>query len=270
MTATELPFLRLCREVDILEVEPASSLTEADKARYEWQLNVPGFGEDAQVKLKNSTVLVSRCGGLGGLVAYELAAAGIGRLILAHGGNLKESDLNRQLLMTADWVGKPRVESAARRLQELNPHLEIVAIPENISEHNAAALVKQADVVVDCAPLFEERFAMNHEVVRQRKVMVDCAMYNLEAQITTILPGQTPCLRCLFPDNPSAWKRRFPVIGAVSGSAGCIGAMEAIKVITGLGKPLYGQLLVYELENLSFRKLKLRRNPDCFECRGLL
>ncbi len=133
-------------------------LTDEERAIYEWQLDVTGFGEAGQEKLKNASVLVSRCGGLGGVVAYELAAAGIGKLIIVHGGNVKESDLNRQLLMTYDWLGKPRVESAERRLKELNPSLEVVAINENINEHNVSQLVAEADVIVDAAPLFEERF----------------------------------------------------------------------------------------------------------------
>src|SRR6267154_1997407 len=116
-------------------------LTDADKARYEWQLWVDGFGEAGQERLKGASVLISRCGGVGGAVAYELAAAGVGRLVLAHAGNLKPSDLNRQILMTEDWIGKPRVECAARRLRELNPRLEILAVGENVSEANVERLV---------------------------------------------------------------------------------------------------------------------------------
>ncbi|MBL8028238.1 MAG: HesA/MoeB/ThiF family protein [Fibrobacteres bacterium] len=241
-------------------------LTEYEKERYGWQLNVRGHGETGQEKLKAATVLVSRVGGLGGLVAYELAAAGVGKIIIAHGGILTVDDLNRQLLMTDDWIGKPRVECAAKRLKELNPHIEIKAVPENISEQNAASLVEEADVVVDCAPLFVERYAMNREVVRQNKVLVDCAMFNLEAQVTTIVPGKTPCLRCLYPENPPAWKRRFPVFGAVSGTVGCIGAMEAIKVISGFGEPLYNTLLCMDLESMLVRRMKIKRNPNCSEC----
>ncbi len=191
-------------------------LTQEELAIYEWQLDVPDHGIEGQERLKNSTVLVSRCGGLGSVVAYELAAAGVGTLILAHGGNVKHSDLNRQLLMTQDWLGKPRVESAERRLKELNPRLNIISVPENINENNAAKLVGMADVILDAAPLFEERYLMNREAIQQGKPLVDCAMYELEAQIMTIFPGETACLSCLYPDKPAAWKRKFPVFGAVS------------------------------------------------------
>ncbi len=213
-------------------------------------------------------MLVSRCGGLGSVVAYELAAAGIGKLVLAHAGNVKPSDLNRQLLMTHDWLGKPRVESASRRLRELNPRLEVVAIGENVNEENAAALVGQVDVVVDCAPLFTERYLMNREAVRQNKPLVECAMYELDAQLTTVVPAATPCLACLYPEDPPAWRREFPVFGAVSGTIGCLGAMEAIKLIAGLGEPLAGRLLTCDLRDMDFRVRTISRNPDCAVCGG--
>lgn len=241
-------------------------LTEKELAVYEWQLDVPGFGVEGQEKLKNSSVLISRCGGLGSVVAYELAAAGVGKLILAHGGNVVPSDLNRQLLMTDAGLGKSRIDSVERRLKELNPRLEIVAIGENINENNVAELVSQADVVVDAAPLFEERFLMNREAVRQKKVLVDCAMYELEAQITTIIPGETPCLSCLYPEKPVAWKRKFPVFGAVSGTVACLGAMEAIKVLSGLGETLSGKLLTLNLRDMSFNELSINKNKKCSIC----
>ena len=174
-------------------------LDREERATYGWQMDVPGFGEEGQEQLKAASVLVTRCGGLGGVVAYQLAAAGIGRLVLAHAGDVRPSDLNRQLLMTHDWIGRPRIESAARRLRELNPRLEVVGVPENAGEANAAELVAQADVVVDCAPLFEERFALNRAVVEQGKPMVECAVYELQGQVTTLRPGATPCLACLYP-----------------------------------------------------------------------
>ncbi len=211
-------------------------------------------------------MLVSRVGGLGSVVAYELAAAGIGTLVLAHAGDVKPSDLNRQLLMTHDWLGKPRIESAARRLQELNPRLNVIAVGENVSEENAAALVGQVDLVVDCAPLFEERFAMNRQAVLQRKPFVECAMYELEANITTMLPGETPCMACLTPAKPSAWTREFPVFGAVSGTVGCMAAMEAIKVLAGFGQPLAGELLAFDLRDMTFSRRRISRNPDCPVC----
>lgn len=244
-------------------------LTAEERAIYEWQMWLPGFGEAAQRRLKSASVLISRVGGLGGNVAYQLAAAGVGRLLLAHGGNLRPSDLNRQLLQTHDHIGQPRMASIVRRLRDLNPRLEIIAVPENISDANAPALVAQADVVVDAAPMFEERLALNRAAVAARRPMVECAVYAFEAHLTTFIPGRTGCLQCLVPEVPPEWRRQFPVLGAVSGTAGCLGAVEVVKLLTGLGDPLAGTRLVMDLGTMEFRRLKAPRRLDCPICNGV-
>jgi len=242
------------------------SLTPEERATYEWQMWVEDFGDSGQEKLRSASVLISRVGGLGSVVAYELAAAGIGRMVLAHGGDVRPSDLNRQLLMTHDWIGKPRIESITRRLLELNPRLEIEAHGENVNLDNAGALVANADLVVDCAPLFEERFALNSACVAQGKPMVEAAVFELQGQLTTIVPGVTPCLACIYPASPPLWKRQFPVFGAVSATVGAMAAMEAIKKIAGIGDLLTGQLLTYDLRTMTFDRRRLRRAPDCPVC----
>lgn len=244
-------------------------LTDEERAIYQWQMWVPDFGEAGQERLKNASVMISRVGGIGGLVAYQLAAAGVGKLVLAHAGNVQPGDLNRQLLITHDWIGRPRIESIERRLLELNPRLQIVAVNANVNEENAAELVSMSDVIVDCAPLFTERLALNRQAVLQRKPIIECAMYELEAQLTTIVPGHTACLSCLFPIEPPTWKREFPVFGAVSGSVACMGAMEAIKLISGIGTPLLNRWLRYDLREMQFRTLTISRRIDCEVC-GLL
>ena len=241
-------------------------LTSLEQEIYSWQTTIDAFGETGQRRLRAASVMISRIGGLGGLVAYELAAAGIGRLILAHAGNLRLSDLNRQLLMTQSALDTPRIDCAVQRLQELNPRLEITSLPENVSDANVSELVAQADVVIDCAPLFEERFFMNREAVRQGKPLVECAMFELEAHITSFKPGVTGCLQCLYPEKPDYWQRRFPVFGAVAGMAGCLGAMEAIKIIADLGEPLYGRLLTCDLKSMKFNQVRLRPRPGCPVC----
>ena len=243
-----------------------ANLSESDRATYEWQLWTPDFGEPGQLALKNASVLVTRVGGVGGAVAYYLAAAGIGRIVLAHAGNVRQNDLNRQILMTHDWIGKPRVESAARRLRELNPDLEVETLPENITESNAQSLVAKANIIVDCAPLFSERFLLNREAVRHNKPMVDCAMYEMEARLTTIIPGKTPCLACLHPGDPPAWNRQFPVFGAVAGVVGALAATEVIKVLSGIGVPLLGSLLHCDLREMQFQTFPIQRNPNCPIC----
>lgn len=244
-------------------------MTAEELKRYEWQLWTEGFGEAGQHRLKASTVLVSRCGGVGGTAALELAAAGIGRLILAHGGDLRLNDLNRQLLMTTDHVGKPRVDCAVQRLRELNPHVEVIAVGENIAESNVRELVAQADLVISAAPLFQERLLMNRECVRQNKPMIDAAMYDLQCSVLPIQPGQTACLACLTPEPPAWWKREFPVFGAVSGTAGCIAAMEAIKLLANLGEPLAGEMISIDYRTGYCRNVAVARDPHCVVCGGV-
>jgi molybdopterin/thiamine biosynthesis adenylyltransferase len=244
-------------------------LTPEELQRYQWQLWVPDFGEEGQRSLKGASVLVSRIGGVGGSAAMQLAAAGIGRLILAHAGDVRLDDLNRQLLMTTDWIGRPRVESAQRRLRELNPHVEIEIVAENVSESNVESLVGRCDLIVAAAPLFSERLLLNRQAVRQQKPLVDCAMYELEGRIATVIPGQTACLACLYPEPPANWKRQFPVFSAVSSTVGSLAAMEAIKLIAGLGQSLAGRLLTLDLRDMTFRTLSISRRSDCAECSHL-
>ena len=240
-----------------------------DSERYEWQLWVDGFGAAGQDKLRQASVLISRVGGVGGAVAFQLAAAGVGRLVLAHAGTLKPSDLNRQILMREACLGQSRVDCAAATLRAFNPDIEVIPVAENISSANAAHLVQQADLVVDCAPLFPERYQMNLAAVRQGKPMVECAMYELEAQLTTVLPGRSACLACLYPEAPPTWTRQFPVFGAVAGTIGALAAMEAIKVLANLGTPLADRLLHCDLRSMHFEILKTRRNPACPVCQGV-
>lgn len=232
-------------------------LNDEERETYAWQMDVRDFGESGQQKLKGASVLISRVGGLGSVVAYELAAAGIGKLILAHAGNVKPSDLNRQLLMTYDWINKPRIDSAVRRLKELNPRLEIVSVAENVTAENADRLVEMADCIVDSAPMFQERLAMNDAAEKQGKPVIEAAMYELEASLTVIHPPRTRRFRDLVPDVPQGWQRRFPVFGAVSGTVGCMAAMEVIKLVADFGDPLLNRMVRINLRSMRFDVIRL-------------
>ncbi len=248
------------------DVSLPPTLTDEERARYRWQMWTPGFGEAGQRRLKGAAVLVSRVGGVGSVVAYELAAAGVGKLVLAHAGNVKPSDLNRQLLMTTGALGTSRVQSAARRLAELNPNVALEPVPENVADGNVAGLVSRVDLVASCAPLFEERLRMNREAVRQGKPLVDAAMYDMTAQVITVLPGRTACLECLYPEVPPAWKREFPVFGAVSGTAACMAAVEAIKILGGVGRPLEGRMILMDLASMNLMTRRIERRRGCHVC----
>ncbi len=242
-------------------------LSDTDRATYEWQLDVPGFGEAGQAKLRSSTALVSRIGGLGGPLAMSLAAAGFGKIVLVHRGDLREDDLNRQTLMARGWIGRSRVECAAETLRRFKPEIEVEAVDANFAEENAAGLVAGADIVFDCAPLFEERFLMNRECVRAAKPLIDCSMYAMEGQVIPILPGRTPCLACIYPEAPPHWRRRFPVIGAVSALVAQIGALEGIKQVAGFGEVAFGQLIAVDAATMRFDKIRLApRRADCDIC----
>jgi len=241
-------------------------LSQEEREFYQWQMWIADLGEVGQKRLKGASVLVTRVGGVGGTAALYLAAAGVGRIVLAHAGNIRKSDLHRQVLMSHGKVGEPRVEVAAARLRDLNPHVKVEAVGENVSEANVAKLVGDVDLVVDAAPRFEERLLLNREIVRQKKVMVECAMYEMEGSVTTIVPGKSACLACLYPSPPTEWKREFPVLGAVSGMIGCLGAVEAIKVIAGIGRPLAGRMVICDLGEMNFRTVEIERRRDCAIC----
>jgi molybdopterin-synthase adenylyltransferase len=242
------------------------SLTPTEIERYRRQIMLPGFGEEAQLKLKSSTVLVTGVGGLGGTAALYLAVAGIGRLILVRGGGLRLDDMNRQVLMSHDWLGKPRVSKARQTLQQINPDVEVEAIAEYITPENVDQLVQSADIALDCAHNFTERDLLNAACVRWRRPMVEAAMNGMEAYLTSFMPGITGCLTCLFPEKPDWDRRGFGVLGAVPGTLACLAALEAIKVLTGYGTPLYSQLLTMDLAGPEFAKRRAFHDPNCPVC----
>ncbi len=242
------------------------SLTPTEIERYRRQMMLSNFGEEAQQKLKSSTVLVTGVGGLGGTAALYLAVAGIGKLILVRGGELRLDDMNRQVLMTDDWVGSPRVFKAQETLLSINPDVEIEAVNDYVTADNVDALVQSADIALDCAHNFTERDLLNAACVRWRCPMVEAAMNDMEAYLTTIVPHETGCLSCLFPEKPDWDRRGFGVLGAVSGTLACLTALEAIKFLTGFSSPLLSQLLTMDLGRLEFAKRRTYLDPDCPVC----
>ena len=235
---------------------------------YTWQRDIPGFGSESQEKLRSSTALVSRVGGLGGPLALSLAAAGVGRIILAHGGELRPDDLNRQILMTHEGIEGARHVQAADTLKRFNRDLEIESIGQNVSEKNISGLVEQADIVFSCAPLFEERLLMNREAMNQHKFFVDGAMCSMEGHVLAVDPGKSACLGCLVKEPPAYWKRRFPVIGAVSAMVAQIAALEGIKLLTRFAEPAIDRMIHVDAKCMRMKKVRLVRDVDCHHCSG--
>lgn len=246
--------------------EPVPSLAEND--RYSWQQAVTGFGAEGQRRLRSASVLVSRIGGVGGAAATYLAAAGVGRLVLAHAGDLRRNDLNRQTLMSTVGIGRPRVEQGRQRLLDLNPHVTVEAVPENVTAANASRLVSGCDLVVSAAPLFTERLLMNDEAVRQGRKLVDAAMYDHELRLMSVVPGGGACLACLYPAAPPHWRRDFPVLGAVAGAVGALAALEAIKLLVGCGESLAGRLWTLDTSTMTSRIVMIPVRPDCPACKA--
>lgn len=234
--------------------------------RYAWQRDVTGFGDEGQARLREATVLVSRVGGVGGTVALYLAAAGVGRLVLAHAGPLRIDDLNRQILMNTAGLSRLRVETAQATLAALNPDVAVETVPANISDANASQIVSRCDLVVSAAPLFSERLAMNAAAISCDVPLVDAAMYDMEARLFVRETDSDPCLACLYPADPPQWKRRFPVLGAVSGTIGSIAAVAAIQVLSGMPRPPAGSLTHLDLSSLALRRIAIARRKDCPVC----
>lgn len=235
--------------------------------RYGRQLKL--LGERGQQALKDATVMIAGIGGLGGTAALYLAAAGVGRLVLAHEGVIVPPDLNRQILMDSDHLGMERMSTAAAHLRKLNPEVEIEGHNARIEYEEARPWVESADIVIDARYDFPERYRLNRLCVESGKPMVEAAMYGFEISLTTLVPGVTPCLECLYPDPHPQWEPLgFPVLGATSGMAGCLAAMEAVKWITRVGAPYAGVMHRFNSLDFSSYSVRLTRNPKCACCGG--
>lgn len=237
--------------------------------RYKRQMSLNGFGEEAQRALKASTALVAGVGGLGGTAAFYLAAAGIGRLFLIHQGDLTLSNLNRQLLMTTDWIGRSRVVKAKETLQKLNPEVEVKIFDEPICTERLQALLPEVDLVLDCRHNFPERRLLNQSCVAAGVPMIEAAMNGMEGYLFTVLPGITPCLDCLYPEDPEWDPYGFPVLGSVSGTLGCLAAVEAVKLLADLPEPLLNRLLYFDLGEMYFKRFHISKKEDCRICAHL-
>ncbi|MEK3901257.1 MULTISPECIES: HesA/MoeB/ThiF family protein [unclassified Paenibacillus] len=233
--------------------------------RYTRQLKL--LGEDGQKALKEATVMVAGIGGLGGTAALYLAAAGVGRLILAHEGVIVAPDLNRQILMDSEHLSQERMSTAVARLKQLNPHVEIEGYNSRIEYPAAWPWVEAADIVIDARYDFPERYALNRLCVATDTPMVEAAMYGFEISLTTVIPGLTPCLECLYPELPPQWEPLgFPVLGATSGIAGCLAALEAVKWITGVGTTYAGVMHRFSSLDFACYSVRIARNPNCACC----
>lgn len=240
------------------------TLTDYDLKRYHRQILIRGFGETGQQKLKDSTVFIAGAGGLGSPVATYLAVAGVGHLVIADMDVVDLSNLNRQILHWDENVEQYKVRSAEGKLSAMNPSIRITPLQVRIDKNNVISLTKGADLIIDAMDNYPTRYLLNHAAIAHDIPFIHASVWGLEGRITTIIPGKTPCLECLVPEAPP--REVFPVLGATPGVIGTLQVTEAIKILTGVGRPLTNRMLIYDGEYLEFHEVAVERVPGCSAC----
>jgi molybdopterin/thiamine biosynthesis adenylyltransferase/rhodanese-related sulfurtransferase len=251
-------------------VHIAESLTQDQLTRYSRHLIIPEIGEKGQKKLLDSKVLMMGAGGLGSPSALYLAAAGVGQLGIIDSDVVDRSNLQRQVLHTDDRVGEPKVESARQTINGLNPDVDVEIFNERLTSDNIMSVFEGYDLVVDGGDNFPTRYLVNDACVKLGIPNVHGSVYRFEGQATAFVPGEGPCYRCLYPEPPppefAPSCQEAGVLGVLPGVIGLLQAIEVIKLLVGIGKPLVGRLLAFDGLEAEFRELKLRRDPECPVC----
>ncbi len=251
-------------------VEHPPELTEAQRDRYSRHLLLPEVGEKGQEKLLKSRVLLLGAGGLGCPAAMYLAAAGVGTVGLVDADVVDASNLQRQVLHSNSRVGMPKVDSAEQFINDLNPDVKVVKFQERLTSENIDRIFEQFDVVVDGCDNFPTRYLVNDASLKHNIPIVHGSIFRFDGQVTTFVPNDGPCYRCLYPEPPPPHLApscaEAGVLGILPGVIGTLQATEAIKLLLGKGDVLNGRLLQYDSMNMKFRNFKLRRNKACPAC----
>ncbi len=251
-----------------LEIEAPLSRDQLE--RYSRHLLIPEVGIDGQQKLLRSKVLMIGAGGLGSPAAYYLAAAGVGTLGIIDSDVVDATNLQRQILHSTERIGEPKVDSARRTLEALNPDVNVVGYRERLTSENIDRIIADYDVIVDGADNFPTRYLVNDASVKWRKPVVHGSIYRFEGQVTVFQPFAGPCYRCLFHEPPPPEMApscaEAGVLGVLPGIIGTIQANEVIKLLLGTGETLVGRYLLFDALDTTFREVKLRRDPNCPVC----
>jgi molybdopterin/thiamine biosynthesis adenylyltransferase len=260
----------LAWQEDGLPVVSAEGLTPEQRMRYSRHTLIPEVGVDGQLKLLNAKVLLIGAGGLGSPAALYLAAAGIGTLGIVDDDLVDESNLQRQVIHNTERVGTPKTESARTSIEALNPDVNVVEHRTRLDASNILEIIRDYDVLVDGADNFPTRYLLNDASVRLRKPVVSASILTFDGQISTFVPYEGPCYRCLYPTPPPAELApscsENGVLGVMAGIMGLLQANEVIKLVIGKGEPLVGRLLLFESLSTTFTELKVRRDPGCPIC----
>lgn len=244
--------------------------TEDQILRYSRHIILPEVGGKGQKKLLQAKVFLIGAGGIGSPAGYYLAAAGIGKIGIADGDTLELSNLQRQIAHQTKSVGRHKADSAKETFEALNPDVEVVIFKERLTSENILDIIKDYDIVVDGSDNFPTRYLANDACVLLKKPLSTGAVFRFDGQATTIIPGEGPCYRCLFelppPPNLVPSCEQAGILGVLPGTIGLIQATEVIKYLLGVGELLKGYLLIYSALDMSFRKVKVPRNPKCPVC----
>lgn len=253
-----------------LPVVTPRALTQEQKERYSRHVLVPEIGLEGQLKLLDAKVLLLGAGGLGSPTALYLAAAGVGTLGLIDDDVVDASNLQRQVIHSTERIGMAKTESARKAIEALNPDVTVHEHNTRLEAGNVIELLSQYDIVVDGADNFPTRYLLNDASVRLRKPVVSASILSFDGQISTFVPHEGPCYRCLYPTPPPPELApscgAAGVLGLLPGIMGMLQALEVVKLITGAGTPLIGRLLLFEALGTEFTELKVKRDPGCPIC----
>jgi sulfur-carrier protein adenylyltransferase/sulfurtransferase len=251
-------------------VEPADELTLDEVRRYSRHLIIPDVGMDGQKRLKNARVLVIGAGGLGSPALMYLAAAGVGTLGVVDFDTVDESNLQRQIIHGQSDVGRSKAESAKASVAEINPYVRVVVYDERLDNDNVLGIFEQYDLIVDGTDNFATRYMVNDACVLLGKPYVWGSIYRFDGQASVFWAEHGPCYRCLYPEPPPPGMvpscAEGGVLGVLCASIGSIQVTEAIKLLTGIGEPLLGKLMLYDALEMNYRSLAVRKDPDCAIC----
>jgi molybdopterin/thiamine biosynthesis adenylyltransferase len=239
-------------------------LSQNERERYSRQILL--FGEEGQERLKNATIFIAGAGGLGSPVSIYLAVAGVGRIILVDKDAVERTNLNRQILHYDRDIGRKKTASAEEKLRAINPDITVEVLDTTIDETNVHELVGNADGIVDAMDNFPTRYLLNRVALKMGIPLFHGAIRGLYGQATTVLPGKTACLRCVFPHPPP--KEVFPVVGVTPGFIGMVQATEVVKYLVGTGELLANRLLLWDGERAVVEEIALERDPSCEVCGG--
>ncbi|PRY01990.1 adenylyltransferase/sulfurtransferase MoeZ [Allonocardiopsis opalescens] len=251
-------------------VEPAAELTVDEVRRYSRHLIIPDVGMDGQKRLKNAKVLVVGAGGLGSPALLYLAAAGVGTLGIIDFDVVDESNLQRQIIHGQSDIDRPKAESARDSIRETNPNVEVVLHTERLDSGNAFEIFEPYDLIVDGTDNFATRYLVNDAAVLLGKPYVWGSIYRFDGQASVFWAEHGPCYRCLYPEPPPPGMvpscAEGGVLGVLCASIGSIQVNEAIKLLAGFGEPLVGRLMIYDALEMSYRSVKVRKDPECPLC----